>query len=209
MFDEPKLFPAILLGLLAVVCVIPAWENRDWPEAWRVALVTLGALFFFFAFLMAIDWVIVHIGGHWSDLLMERSRAAAITSDGEILRLMAALQPYQVEAWLRRSTTLIGTPGVAGPTYSFDVDGTSIPIEFVEDFLAGCGDEQLVPVRSWSEGTSGRQWAVALTRFFVQRGLAHPAVANLPARWTYGREAALAWFGVNDGDSGTSLQNIQ
>lgn len=192
--DEPRLLPAIVLALLGVLCVVPAWQNPGMVGWLRAALVLAGGVLFAFAFLVTLEWVLCHVGGWFSQRMLEAARARAITPEGEVLRLLGTLQPHQVEAWLRRSTSMVATPGVAGPTLAYDVDGELIPAEFVQEFLEASDEEGLAAIRGYAEGTSGRAWATAITGFYVKRGLARSAVGNQAARWTYGREEALGWF---------------
>lgn len=190
--EEPKMFPAVLLGTIAVICIIPAWLNEDWPDWLRVTLALIGVFLFFYAGLVTLRWVVYNYDQH----TFQAARAAAITPDAEIIHAYARLQPYQAEALLRRSAALEAKPGVAGPEMVFDVDGVKIPSEFVYEFLENCGTEYLYPIRRYSEGSKYREWATAITNFYITRNIANMAVGDKPARWRYPYEDAVRWFGM-------------
>ena len=195
--DSPSLAKPVFLSVIAAILLVIAWKAGPMPTWFQWCLVIVGLILLFFATVAAAEWIVDHVGGSLSQFSYRVNQAKAITPDSEILKELARLQPYQAEIWLKRSTAMVFTPGIAGPTMFFDVDGELVPTDFVTDFL-NKSEEYLLPIRTYSEGSQGRKWAHAITEFFVKRGLARPAVGNLPAKWTYGYADAVKWFAVTD-----------
>ena len=158
---------------------------------WQYVALISGFVFIFFILLPA--WA-AWIGRLIIESQREIKRTAIITPTTEMLKQLGKLRPHQIEAWLSIPAKFRMTPAVAGAIAVYDMDGEEIPADFVWEFLEECGDAYLKPIRSYSDGSNGREWAKAITAFFVLRGFAVDSAGNLPARWTKGKEQALSWF---------------
>jgi hypothetical protein len=192
--NEPPITTPIILCLIAAVCLMIAWKDGPLIPDWlRFLLIAGGFILAFFAAVKTVELLIYSWGYRAAAVIYQISRAKAITPDSEVLRQLGQLQDYQAEIYLKRTSALVGVPGVAGPTMFYDVDGEMIPADFVTEYLEK-SQAHLKPVRDYSEGSSGRKWATAITDFYVKRGLARPAIGNQAAQWTYGYAQAVLWF---------------
>jgi hypothetical protein len=189
-------FGSVFLGALAALAWVAVIVHPDWPLTPLAIMTACAGALTAWSLGLLVRWITADL---WPDLdahAMRVARKEAVTPDSEILDRLSRLTSYQAEVWLKRSAAIVQVPGVAGPTVYHVLDEEWIPAEFIEEFMDASSGDYLKPKRDYSEGSTGRKWADVITEFFVQRGMARPAVGNLPAAWTYGFSQAALWLGL-------------
>lgn len=180
MIDYPRLGTAILLGLLACLCLVLSWKQDGWPEWLKLFLALAGI----FLLVMALWAALNTISFQSNQRLEERQRALAITERVAVLEKIRQMRPDQVQALDKYISTIEIIAGDAGPIYTLRLPaGPAAPMAFIEE-LIDAGDElHLGAVRNYTEGSMEREWAERFTGFAIFNGWCAPAAGPYAARW--------------------------
>lgn len=180
MIEYPKLGNAILLGLLAILCLVLAWKQGEWPEWLKLFLALAGI----FLLIMALWAALNTISFESNRRLEERQRALAITERVALLDKIRQMRPDQIQAMDKYVSTIEIIAGDAGPIYTLRLpSGPAAPLEFIQELIEAGDDQFLGAIRNYSEGSAEREWAERFTGFAIFNGWAAPAAGPYPARW--------------------------
>ncbi len=176
--DFPSLWT--LAGLILLAAILEA-AALGFAGALRVVLHAAAGAVGFLSLLGALErlWAATAEG------LEDVRRALAVTKESELAHALRNLSAEQT-AIVRGATEVAVDvlPRENGAIYY--LRGTSVTLDFVDEFLANSDAVHLCPVRRWTEGSRGREQAQELTAWLIQRGLATPANGNHAARWAAG-----------------------
>jgi len=192
--NDAKISALVFYLLLALVCATVAWTHPQWDVKVRAAFILAAVIFAIGGAFVGLKYLTEVYDAH----AYRRSLYANTTPESELMRIYATLRSDQTEAWLTRNASLEAVPGVAGAMVYYSVDGVRVPMEFVQSWLDKCTDEQLPALRQYSDKSNERKWATALTRFYVDRGLASPHLpgSGKAATWRVPRAEAAGWFSL-------------
>ncbi len=196
--ERERLFLAISLALFGTIFIVPAWMIKTEDNTWgiiRILLLFLGGVMLFYAAVITFEELSERIGSMALSFHERARRAAAITPETEKLRMIHAMTAEQMKFLLQQGAAIVAVPGVAGAIPYYDLDGKKVPADFVTEFLELCDDSYLVPVRNWNDSIS-RDYAIDITSFCVNHGIARQAVGNQPARWRIPFDEAAGWFSL-------------
>jgi len=195
MYSEARLSAGLVVYLLAaLICATIAWTHPEWDVKARAALILAAVIFAIGGAMVGLKFLTDLYDAHGYRHALNR----AITPEAELMRIYSHLRPDQVEAWLMRQAALEAVPGVAGALVYYSIDNVKVPMDFVQDWLTRCTDEQLPALRQYGDKSNQRKWASALTRFFVDRGMAseHLPGSGKAATWRVPRYEAAGWFSL-------------
>jgi hypothetical protein len=114
-------------------------------------------------------------------LANDLARIQAYRDHAAIIRGMTA---EQLEAYGRQRVEIETVPGSGtSPQYTLVMPYCRVPWDFVETFLRQGDGTYLPPIRHWGEGSKPREYAEALSRYFVEGGYAAGAEGNHSAYW--------------------------
>jgi len=193
--EANKLSAGLVVYLLAaLICAVIAWTHPEWDIKVRAAFILAAVIFAIGGAMVGIKFLTDLADTHGYRNALNK----AITPESELMRIYANLRPDQTEAWLLRHAALEAVPGVAGALVYYNVDGARVPMDFVQAWMERCSDEQLPALRQYSDKSNERKWAYALTKFFVDRGLAaeHLPGSGKAATWRIPRYEAAGWFSL-------------
>lgn len=187
MWDRPTLHAPVWLSILCGICIsilVVIYRDAGKPNAMEVALslvlVVLAIVFGLYAAATGINWAIYT----WTEREKERRETASITPRSTLMRLAAQLTPEQAKLIpFEEYRAHVGVMAGEEPAYFLITQGGMVPMQWVQDFLDDSNTVKLRPVRTYSEGTVGRENAQLVTAWLVGMGLAIPDSGSNPARW--------------------------
>jgi hypothetical protein len=180
MIDYPKLSTPILLGLLAILCLVMSWKQDDWPGWVKTLLALAGIFLLVWALITAVDTIQFKANAR----LREQRQAMAITERVAVLEKIRQMRPDQINALDKYVSTIEIIAGDAGPIYTVRLPtGPAAPLSFIEELIDRGDADHLGPIRNYSEGSAERDWAERFTGFCVFNGWAAPASGPYAARW--------------------------
>lgn len=112
--------------------------------------------------------------------VQETARVQAEQRLAETLRYMSE---EQLNAFGRHRVGIEVVPGTGGPIYTLIFPFARVPFDFVETFMSHGTATHLAAVRRWGEGSKGREYAEALTKYFIDDGFAGYEPGNQAAYW--------------------------
>jgi hypothetical protein len=188
--NAPRMMNWIALALLAVIC----WWSADNLFEPPINLIP-GLFAFVFALAGAVsctDWMLYKVSQRVRSIYDSR----AVTERVKLIQALSVLNDNQLKALENTSVQVSVMGGQPGPIYSLKVGSENITFDFVREFINMGDDDYLCPVSLWAEGSKKREWAQALTAYFISFGFATRHNGNKAAKWT-NKPGALAWIGMD------------
>lgn len=118
----------------------------------------------------------------WADA--DQAQALARTqAERELAETLRWMTDEQLNAFGRHRVGIEVVSGTGGPIYTLVLPFCRIPFDFVETFMTHGSQSHLAAVRRWSEGSKPREYAEALTKYFIEDGYADYDGGNQAAYW--------------------------
>ncbi len=122
----------------------------------------------------------------WRRQWVEQTHAqetARVQAEQRLAETLRYLSDEQLNAFGRHRVGMEMVPGTGGPIYTLIFPFARVPFDFVETFLSHGTETHLAAVRRWSEGSKAREYAEALTKYFIADGFAAYEAGNNAAYW--------------------------
>ena len=188
----PSIKRPLFLGFVTILALWLGWTMDTWAAWAQSLLVIVGIWTGCWLAVVVIEYV------RWSvqvaeyrqrkiDLMTEE--IAEMDKQLEIIRAVRMLDPKQIDMISNYGPIAATIAGDVGPLAGMQTFDGSVPYSFVDLFLARSSGRFLAAVGEWSEGTAERDFAVWLTKWLIERGMADTASGPYPARWRDGGRA--------------------
>ena len=173
-----KALAGLILG-----SVIAAMGSR-WVDTLAGGLTVLvGAILLLAGGLQSMLWIV----DRWLEIIEAHRHLQTLSPQLRILEAAHALSEAQlavVPALDYESIEVDVLDQQKGLAFFLWTNEGRVPFTWLRDFLGDCGVTSLRPVRSYSEGTAGYEYARAFTAWCVAQGYAFAAEGPKPAQWT-------------------------
>lgn len=180
---RPKLRTPMGLMIAAAVCwaVAGMVPTRTWQLVMEAVLVVLvgGALW---SGLDLLSFTVIDRVRLWQDA-RQAMDLARITAYKEHALVIRSMTDDQLAAYGRHRAEIETTTSNVEPIYTLILPFCRVPWDFVETYMMHCTETHLAETRRWGEGSKPREYAQALTDYFVGEGYAMIAAGNQTARW--------------------------
>jgi hypothetical protein len=184
---RPRRRPSIWtpLGLVAVDSVLYVLEgttkSRDIQMGLQAIMLAV-AIAVLYCIIDLISWV-------WFDrrrLMVDGNISQNLAlSESETRRaeMLMQMTDAQIEAYGRQRVEIEVIASNVAPIYTLVLPFCRVPYDFLDLFFNSGTDTHLCPVRRFGEGTKHREYAQALTDYFVGEQYATLGDGNQPAAW--------------------------
>jgi hypothetical protein len=190
--ENPSMKKPILLGLGAILMLLPVWirsELAAWMQALLLAVGLWLLVWLLFAVIEYLQWLAQVAAWRQKKIDLMTPRMAEIEKQKEIIREIRGMTPQQIDLIKNYGPVATALAGDLGPLADMQTAGGRVPYVFIDLFMAQSSGRFLAPVGSWSEGTEERDYAQWLTGWLCDRGHADRAGGPYPARWRDGGRA--------------------
>lgn len=205
-----RVLGAALCALFGALFLVMYNDHPGWTWGWRLVLLILAFAMGALMLMFIVQAFLVDILPLIDDHKLRVAYRQAITPEGEIIKLINQMQPYQADIFLRKGVMMVNIPHLTGPdeVYRFPVTKPAeraglweVPAEFVETYMSRADHIGLDAVRNYPQGPQ-RDHAQHITDFYVEHRLANEARGNRSATWTVSLAQALQWIGWKEAEDG-------
>lgn len=206
MEKSPRLLPPIVYAIIAGALFVIAARPETLPGL-AVVLNIAGTSFGIAALVsmtLYIEWGRVYIQA-------EKKRVECMTPHGELLKLTARLPLAHIEFLTKNFPVLLIEGGEPEPRKYFRTFAEDVPWENLVDFFRLSPGRTIYAIRNYSDGSSGRRYAQALTDYLAYFKFVVLSRGNRSAEWAdhTARARAMRFVGLKPDELNESTEEVK
>ena len=180
---RPRLWVTMMLMVAAALAWTASGLTRD-----RASQLLVEAVFFvllggaLWSGLALLVYSVIGWRRGWVDAETAEG-LARVEAERKLAETLRWMTDEQLNAFGRHRVGIEVVPGTGGPLYTLVLPFCRVPFDFLETFMTHGTSTHLAPVRRWSEGSKPREYAEALTKYFIDDGFASYEGGNHSAFW--------------------------